>query len=431
MDTIKELWNSPGIIGEAIKHTIGEFIETINPTEEIKALNDPDMSLEGKAWAVSCIAIKVVNVILLKDSLKDLKNSLTRAPEEVVTKGTEALKTPVKPSGRTSSMSQSEAIAQAEKTVPKESTAAYEVVKGEAKKAVDDFTAKVDSGEPITTQDVLEVTKDPMVTREVLGKTNRPISSRVKNAVHEGRREIYKATDKQVAAELQKSPKYAKGKIKPKEVSTGGEADAVKSTDRDVQYVYEKKVRGADGKTRTVREDVPASEVKEIHDKAFADNTNFDPGPPPKDVDPKEWLNKQHADHAEKYGQNVIDRTSPEYIAEFSGAKGPSKITSDPQWKGHIYEKEKFGKLWDKPDKISKGEALEQLKKTGGEARKTAEGAGKTIDQQTQDALDIVERGGDPAVVDQAIKNLGITNGAEGLSNRLGSIIESGKWSPK
>jgi len=72
-------------------------------------------------------------------------------------------------------------------------------------------------------------------------------------------------------------------------------------------------------------------------------------------------------------------------------------------------------------------EALRQLDKMGDQAKGAAGSAGRTLDPQTMDALHIVKKGGCPKVVDQAVKNLGIRGGVEGLANRLRSIIQSGK----
>jgi len=474
--TLKDMF-SPTVIGHTLVNIGGEVLESVNPIEELKSLNDPHMSIEGKCWAVSSIALKVANALLIKEGLKDLKNSLTRTTEKPVVSGPEPATppkpagrpsrlirtkgrglanveevlpeeaaiekvvsgpepaTPPKPAGRTSRMSQSEAVASAEKVVPEEAVAEYEALKAESKAKVDRFAEKVESGAEITPEDVLEVTDSEVVTREALGKTERPISPKVKEAVHEGRRKLYNATDEQVAAELKKgNPKYAEGKIRPKEVSTGGEADAVKSTDRDVQYVHERQVTGKDGKARTVVEDVPASEVRDIHNRAFAENTGFDPNKPVEGIDPERWKNlsleEKQALHAEKYGQNVIDRVSDEFIPEYRTDKGPGKLTSDPEWKAKIYAEDKFGRLWKEGSVGKQTEALEQLGKMGDAAEEAALESGRKLDPQTMDALEIIkDKRKAPAVRDQAVKNLGFRGGVEGLKIRLRSIIESKKLS--
>jgi hypothetical protein len=74
---IKEIRDSPSILWNTPLNIAGEVIEGVNPTEELKALNDPNMSAEGKAWAASSMALKIANALMIKDSLKDLTDSLT------------------------------------------------------------------------------------------------------------------------------------------------------------------------------------------------------------------------------------------------------------------------------------------------------------------------------------------------------------------
>ena len=468
---LKELYHSPSIIPHTLVNIGGEILEGVNPTEELKSLNDPNMSPEGKAWAISSIALKAANALLIKDSLKTRglgENPVPELPEfppePVVPKlpefppepaapklpefppetappklpefppesrviKAEPLKTPPDPAARTSKMTPSEATAQAEKMVPAEKAAEFDKFKTEVDSAVDNFSDKVKSGEPITPEDVLDVTKDPASTRQVLGKKGeRPVSPEVTDAVKQGRRKIYDGTDKTIAEELKKNPKYAEGDIKAKEVSTGGEADATGSTDRDVMYVHEKQVIGKDGKLTTVEEPVPAKDVEAVHDEAFAKETKYEPPDPPDGVDPAAWREAKLREHAEQYGQNVIDRENPEFIVEYRADGGPGKLTSDPAEMGKIYQEVKFKDLWEKGTPGKQTEALEQLGKAGDAAKSAAKSKGRVLDPQTVDALDIVKKGGDPAVVDQAVKNLGVQGGVEGLSNRLRSIIESKKW---
>ena len=476
---LKELYHSPSIIPRTLVNIGGEILEGVNPTEELKSLNDPNMSPEGKAWAISSIALKAANALLIKDSLKTrglgeppapglpefppepVAPKLPEFPPEPAPPGLpefppetsppklpefppesrvikpEPLKTPLDPAARISKMTPSEATAQAEKMVPAEKTAAYEKFKTEVDSAVDDFSDKVDRGEPITPEDVLDVTKDPASTRQVLGKKGeRPVLPKVTDAVKQGRRKIYDGTDEKVFGDLKENPrfagKYAEGEIEAKEVSTGGEADATGSTDRDVMYVHKKQVKvvGKDGTSTTieVEEPVPAKDVEPVHDEAFAKETKYEPPDPPEGVDPAAWREAKLREHAEQYGQNVIDRENPEFIVEYRADGGPGKLTSDPAEMGKIYQEVKFKDLWEKGTPGNQTEALEQLRKAGDAAKDAAESKGRALDPQTLDALDLVKKGGDPAVVDQAVKNLGVQGGVEGLSNRLRSIIESKKW---
>ena len=465
---IKEIYESPSIIWDTGLNIGKDILETINPIEECETLLDPHMSPEGKAWAVSCIALKIANALLMRESAKDLKGapetkckslkeSLGRAPKKPTPIAPKPVKSP-QPGSRVSKMTPKEAVAQAEKMVPREKAAAFKKYKQGVAETLDDFAQKVKNGEPITSKDVLEVTKDPTSTRQVLGKTKKPVPSEVTEAVKKGRRAIYGETDEAVAAELQKNPKYAEGKIRAKEVSTGGAADAAGSTDRDVMYVHEKQVIGRNGKIRVLEEPIPRSEVEAIHNEAFAKATEFDAAKRVEGVDPAAWekmsLQDKQAAHARQYQQMVVDRTSPEYIAEYSAKRPPQigseewnqmsvaerqaahtkatgKMTSDPAEMGRIYAEEKFSKPWREGTYSSQTEALEGLKKTGKAAQKTAEAAGRALDPQTMDALEIVERGGDPAMVDQAVRNLGVNGGVEGLANRLRSIIESKNLTPK
>jgi len=462
---IKEIYESPSIIWNTPLNMANDMLESINPIEELKALRDPHMSPEGKAWAVSSMALKIANAILIWESAKDLKraleakykslkDSLGRARKEPTPVTPKSAKQPA-PGSRVSEMTVDEATARAKKMVSPEKAAAYEKYRRTVESTVDDFANKVNNGKPITRKDVLEVTKNPGSTRRVLGKTKKPVPSEVTKAVQRGRRAIYNEVDDGVATELRKNLKYAEGRIRAKEVSTGGQADAAGSTDRDVMYVHEKQVIGRNGKIRVLEEPIPRSEVEAIHNEAFAKATEFDAAKRVEGVDPAAWekmsLQDKQAAHARQYQQMVVDRTSPEYIAEYSAKRPPQigseewnqmsvaerqaahtkatgKMTSDPAEMGRIYAEEKFSKTWHEGTPGSQTEALRQLGKTGEAAQKAAQSAGRTLDPQTLDALRIVERGGDPAMVDQAVRNLGVHGGVEGLANRLRSVIESKKF---
>lgn len=456
---IKEIYKSPSIIWNTGLNIGRDVLESINPIEELEALRDPYMSPEGKMWAWSSLAIKIANVLVMWESGKDLKkgletkyknlrDSLKGAPKEPAPVAPKPAKPP-QPGSRVSKVTPKEAVNQAKNTVPPEKAAAYRKYTRKVGETVNRFAEKVKRGKPITREDVLKGTKDPNCTRQLLGKTKEPVPPEVTKALKKGRRAIYDVTDEGTLTKLRKKPKYAEGNIRVKEVSTGGAADATGSVDRDVTFIHEKQVVGKDGVVRTVREVIPRSEVEALYNESFAEATNLDPSRPVEGITRAKWnkmsLQERQAAHARQYQQSVMDRTHGEWIVEHSGERPPQispeqwdnmsvaeqqaacakvtgKMHSDPLWKGRIYE-EKVLKPWREGTHSSRTEALHQLGKTGGEAQKAAEAAGKALDPQTMDALEIVRRGGDPAMVDQALKNLGVRGGVEGLTNRLSSII--------
>ncbi len=260
-----ELLNSPSILLNTPLNIAKEMLESINPTEELESLKDPNMSMEGKLWAASSIALKMANALLMKETLKDMKNYVKGklANEPVVPKPTEPA--PPGPGTRQPKNTAGRAVDQAKKTVSKESAREYRTLRDEVKQKVDRFAEKVKSGEPITTEDVLDVTNDPAATREVLGKTGREIPPEVKEAVHRARRNIYDGTDQQVAEELaagQPEIQRRAGSLL-REVSTGGRSRRGEEH-RPGRPVRPRAGRGGQrtGKVTTVREPV-ATEGRE------------------------------------------------------------------------------------------------------------------------------------------------------------------------
>ena len=339
---------------------------------------------------------------------------------------------PLDPASRVPKMPKTEAVAQAEKMVPKEKAAEYGKYRDGVKANVEKIKEK------LTPEEVGNLQRDPGTVREVLGKGGKdavPVSPEAKSTFQKGRREVYDAADRPTIDNLKQRPEYSDGKIKVREVSTSGEADAaVRSTDRDHMYVIERTVKGPDGKMVTVEEPIPVEKWGKDYNKHYAEATRYDPLEPLPGYTDKQWrrmtLDERFAANAEQSGQNPMGRTSKEFFVEKRLDKGPGKLTSDPEWTGKA-ETDKFRSQWNKGDVGSRGESLKQLDKAGEAAREAASQSGRALDQQTLDALDIVKQGGDPAVVDQAVRNLGVNGGVEGLGNRLDSIIEWNKFSPK
>jgi hypothetical protein len=411
----RELADDPlGLLGDLLSPTVlvytglnigGEVAESVNPAEELKSLADPDMSLEGKFWAVSSMATKAANALLLWDSLKDLKSKLTSG-EQAPQITTEPVK-PLDPAATTPRMSAADAVASAEKVAGDD--AAFKALTDDVDAALEDLNAKAKAGTDLSPEDMRRISGSD-ATKRALKERGTP---EAQEAFAEKQRQTYDQTDQGVVEELQKE--YPGKEITSKEVSSQGQADATGSTDRDVQYL-------ADG------EPIPAKTVKRIYNEKYCEAAQIDLEQPTRGIDPEGWKKmtpaERQAAYAKQEGQTVIDRSHQEYIAEL----GDNDILPrDPKWTANVLE-DKFLSKWAEGTPEAQVESLEQLRKLG----EAAERAGRPLDPRTQAALDIVRnRSLPPGVRDLAVRNLGVPGGIRGLGSKLRSIVEVKGYVPK
>jgi hypothetical protein len=414
-DLGRDLANDPvGLLGDLVSPTViantslnigGEVVESVNPAEELRSLADPNMSWEGDFWAISSMATKAANAILLGESLKDLHNYVT-APEQAPLITAEPVK-PLDPAATGPKMSTADAVAAAEKVAGDDG--AFKALTEDADDALRELDSKAKAGEDLTPDDMRRISGSD-VTKRALKDHG---TSEARQAFAEKQRQTYDRTDQGVIEELQKE--FPGKEITKKEVSSQGQADATQSTDRDVQYL-------ADG------EPVPAATAKKIYNEKYCEAAQVDLEQPTRGIDPERWQNmtpaERQAAYAKQEGQTVIDREHPEYITEL----GDNEILpQDPKWTANVLE-DKFLSKWAEGTPEAQVESLEQLRKLGEAAERT----GMPLDPRTQAALDIVRNKGlSPAVRDLAVRNLGVPGGVRGLGSKLRSIVEIKGYIPK
>ena len=424
LGTLKEMFS-----GEVLSGWMGgvwaEVRQSIDPTEEIKAILDPQMPLEVTLWAGANVALKAANVLLMKKGAEDFVDHLTRPPGKPVVPRSQPLETAGMPAAGKPEMSVDAANEVAKKLVPGEHVVQYRTFKSDAQGAVDRFTSKVEGGGQVTREDVTRVMQERTTKRTLLKEA--PQGAR--KAFQEGQRKIYDAVDDKVKAGLRENPAYGPdAEFVAEEVSTGGKADAAGSTDRDVIYYQVKKVKVMEGGKeieKVVREPVPAKDVKPAYDKAFAEETGFDPARPARGCSAEEWqsmsLEERQAAHAEQYGQTCMERTHQEFIAEYRVDKGPGVISEDPEMMGMVYQR-KFMEKWVSGDVSLEADALEQLRKMGEAAKRS----GAVFDDKMNAAMDIVsDTSRSPMEREIALRYIGIRNGAAGMAEKLRSMIQS------
>ncbi len=345
-------------------------------------------------------------------------------------------------------ITEAEASAAGTNAAPLGEVAEYRLKKMGEMDTVRDFSTKVKNKQNVPETEVREIMADEATKRTFREQA----SPEAKDVFAQEQRKIYKSTDDAVLEELRSRPEYADAKIDVVEVSTGGKTDAaLSSTDRDYMYVVERKVTVMEGGkpvmegskpvvkdghvvyeggkpvVRTVTESVPAETVKPVYNETFAEQMGFDPSKPCRGYSNAQWESMPLADRqaafADQCGQTCMGRTHKHYIVEYRDTPQTGELLRDPGMMGDVYY-DKFSEHWVKGGAYNQEKALFQLEKTG----RVAEKYGVILDEKTKAALNIVADDSMlPAARELAIEELGIRGGAQGLANKLASMLRARK----
>ncbi len=332
----------------------------------------------------------------------------------------------------------------------------YDEYKMQAQERNYNLADKVQRGERISVEDVMEMKADPASMRtlknlehtEGIGAELGELRSRqVQSEFNEVlETQIHQPSYREVESHL--SARYNGAEIRCNTVRTPGTELNTSSINTDNDVIAERLVNGPNGPEWV---EIPKSEWEDVYHEAFARNSGFNVDDAARRFPEKNWANMDDAtryrEWANLHEETPMDQFDPMAARDFSGQRtailngerpdGPlldrdGNLLRDPLDAEQLgmMEKHKANDYWNKgdtPAEIMKNqtESLEQLRKTA-QAARNLEGGTHNMPSNMQEAIRVVNDNNlSPALRAARLRELGYdTPGdlTEKLTSRIGSF---------
>ena len=278
--------------------------------------------------------------------------------------------------------------------------AIYDEYRIQAEEKVWNLSDKVQRGEPICIDDLLDMKADPATMRVLkdvhdvkgLGKElgtggTRQVQTEFNNILDT---HVYQPSYRDVQNSL--SARYDGAEIRVETVRTPGKEYQPWDVNTDNDIVALRRVDSSNGSEWV---EVPRSEWEDIYYEAYARNTGFNPEAAARKFPGEDWNGMSDAEQAckwaELHGESPTDVYHPEGARDFStqrtamaGGQRPERTLYDETGKLQrtaldseglgMMEKNKINHYWEKGDMRNQTEAMEQLKKAGAQAQQLENG---------------------------------------------------------
>ncbi|MCF8011015.1 MAG: hypothetical protein K9L17_00935 [Clostridiales bacterium] len=337
--------------------------------------------------------------------------------------------------------------------------AIYDEYRIQAEEKTWNMADKVQRSEKLTIEDALEMKADPASMRTLKNMENadgmgtelgtggsRKVQTEFNNVLNE---EVYQPSYRDVQNHL--SDKYNKAEIRVDTVRTPGKEYHPWDVNTDNDIAALRKVVGKDGNVEWV--EIPRSEWEDIYYKSYAKNTGFNPRDAAVKFPDENWSHMSDIEQArrwaELHGESPTDVYHPEAARDFSTQRSAMTGGEQPlcpgaaqaaDGEGRLVDSEGLGLMeeykvnhyWEKGDLRSQTEALEQLKKTGAQARNLEQGYKEMgykiadMPDNMKKALQVVEDSKlSPAARAARLQELGYDSPgdlADKISSRIGAL---------